>query len=278
MPLIDVGDRQVAYVLEGAGEPVVISSPTWWPLDAWKLSGIPDLRDAYRVLAFNHRGIGQSGATDTPYIVHSMADDMVALLEALDLGPSHVVSFAIGGVVALKAAQRYPTAISSLVIAAAGAGAPAKGSTAREHEREVIRKDGGFRAHIRHHALNDDFAFSPASYARYPERAAALADALWDHQGPEEQYLKHAEARSGYSTLDGLDQITQPCLVLVGGEDNARRGISTPVQVARNLAVALKTDAYEVPGVRHMVFWEEPALAWGPVKTFLSQVGHSSQG
>ncbi len=273
MPVLEVGGRQVEYLLEGRGEPVILSSPTWWPLDAWKLNGLPELRDTFRVLAFNHRGIGHSSGTATAYNVHGLADDMVALSEALRLGPAHVVGFAIGGVVALKAAIRRPEAVRSLVIGAAGAGAPAGRPSAVDRDREVIRKVG-FREHIRHHALNDDFAFSPASYARHPERAEALADALWEHQGTEEEYLKHAEARSGHSTFDDLDKVAQPALVLVGEEDNVQRGASTPVKVATELAGALTAELVVVPGVRHMVFWEDPEPAWAAVRRFLAVVSH----
>ena len=45
----------------------MLCSPNFWPLDTWKLSGLPELRDSYRVIAFNNRGYGQSAGT--PIIV-----------------------------------------------------------------------------------------------------------------------------------------------------------------------------------------------------------------
>ena len=47
MALIEVDGRTVEYLTEGQGEAVVLCSPDWWPLDAWRLSGIPELRDRY---------------------------------------------------------------------------------------------------------------------------------------------------------------------------------------------------------------------------------------
>src|SRR5438477_11726143 len=97
MALVDVAGRQVEYVLDGSGDLIVFSSPTWWPLDAWLLSGFPQLRDSYQMLAFNHRGIGASQATAGPYTVPSLAEDLLALLDALDLRqPARIIGFAIG--------------------------------------------------------------------------------------------------------------------------------------------------------------------------------------
>src|SRR5438270_10160398 len=105
MSLIQVEGRTVEYLLEGRGaEVVVLCSPNFWPLDAWRLSGIPELRDRYRVLAFNNRGYGQSEATPTDYTVYSLADDTLALMTALDVPQAHLLGFAYGAQVALKAA------------------------------------------------------------------------------------------------------------------------------------------------------------------------------
>ena len=82
----------------------------------------------------------------------------------------------------------------------------------------------GYREHIRGHALNDDFAFSPASYRAHPERAEALADALWEHAGTEAEFLKHVLARQGYDTLADLAAVPQPCCA------GRRRGHGPPRQ------------------------------------------------
>lgn len=272
MALIELDGRQVEYILEGSGEMVVFSSPTWWPLDAWLISGFPQLRASHRLLAFNHRGIGASYGTDSRYTNDSMAEDTVGLMEALHLDAgTHVIGFANGCSVALRLAARWPDRVRSVVLAAAGAGAPASGSRASHEKAEIERM--GYREFIRHHALNDDFAFSPEHYRRYPERAEALADALWEHQGPESEYLKHVEARVGYSTVDLAREVSRPCLVLCGSEDDVARGVSTPVRFSSELAAALpNTELKLLPGIRHMTFWEEPDLAWAAVKDFLARL------
>ena len=75
MTLIQVDGRTVEYLSAGQGEPVLLCSPDWWPLDAWTLSGIPELSDCYQVVAFNQRGIGQSSSTPDDYTVQLFAQD-----------------------------------------------------------------------------------------------------------------------------------------------------------------------------------------------------------
>ena len=124
-----------------------------------------------------------------------------------------------------------------------------------------------------YHALNDDFAFNPANYRAHPERAEALADALWEHAGTEAEFRKHVLARQGYDTTEGLAEVRTPALVICGAEDTVARGTSTPVGVARALAAGLPdTRLVLVPGTRHMLFWESPEACWGAVREFLGAV------
>jgi pimeloyl-ACP methyl ester carboxylesterase len=271
MALIGAGGTTIEYVREGDGEAVLLCSPSWWPLDGWRLSGIPQLRDHYDVVAFNFRGIGASPGTPTDYTVPSLADDVLALLDALEIARAHLIGFAIGGAIALQAARTRPARVASLVIAAVGAGeSPRATRTVPEAVRRELA-EAGYREHIRGHALNDDFAFSPASYRAHPERAAALADALWEHAGPEQEYLKHVLALQGHDTLADLAAVQQPALVLVGAEDTVRRGASTPLDAAQALTAGLPHAELEiVPGVRHMLFWEAPE-SWQRVRRFLAE-------
>src|SRR5919199_5427511 len=120
MSILQIGDRRVEYVEQGQGEVVLLCSPSWWPLDAWRLSGIPELRDDYDVVAFNFRGIGASPGTPTDYTVPSLADDVLALLDALEIARAHLIGFAIGGAIALQAARTRPARGASPVIAPGG--------------------------------------------------------------------------------------------------------------------------------------------------------------
>jgi pimeloyl-ACP methyl ester carboxylesterase len=278
MTLVQVEGRTVEYLSVGEGEPILLCSPDWWPLDAWSLSGIPELSDRYQVVAFNQRGIGQSAGTADDYDVRLFARDTLGLMDALGLEGAHLLGFAIGAVIAMEAARQQPARVRSLVLAAAGAGVPP--GVPREVPAAVEREiaEHGYRAHVRNHALNDDFAFNPENYRARPERAVALADALWEHAGPEAEFRKHVLARQGYVTTEGLADVRTPALVICGEEDTVARGTSTPVGVARELAAGLPNARLAlVPRTRHMLFWESPEACWGAVREFLASLPHESR-
>jgi pimeloyl-ACP methyl ester carboxylesterase len=273
MAVVDVNGRQVEYKLEGHGDLVVLLAASWWPIDTWDLSGFPELRDSYQVLALNSRGIGASAATPEPYTCAGLGDDVVELLDVLSLPQAaHLIGFANGSGVAAKVALRHPSRARSLVLAASSPGTPASAPAPSIREAEHLSHED-FRDFIRNHALNDSFAFTPANYAQHPDRATALADALWQNQGTEAEYLKHADARQGYSLVEDARQIAQPVLVLCGAEDDVQRGLSTPVRTSRAVVEAFPTARLHlIPGVAHMTFWEDPAAAWPVVTEFLASV------
>jgi 3-oxoadipate enol-lactonase len=270
MAIVQVDGRAVEYELDGQGDVVVLCSPNFWPLDAWKLSGIPELSDRYQVLTFNYRGYGGSESTPTEYTVYSMADDTLSLLATLGIPRAHWIGFAYGAQVCMKASLKEPARVKTLVLAASGAGQSSAQPDPEGPVREALRKEG-YRDYVRGHALNDDFAFNPRNYREHPERARALADALWERAASEEEFLKHVRARAGFHTLDDVEKVTQPTLVIVGAEDDVARGDSTPVKLAHVLAERLPNgELAVVPETRHMLFWESPEACWSRVKQFLA--------
>jgi pimeloyl-ACP methyl ester carboxylesterase len=77
------------------------------------------LREAgYRVLALDHRGHGRGLRTYVDFRLDHCADDAVALLETLGVGPAVLAGYSMGGPIALSAARRHPRAVSAIVLCA----------------------------------------------------------------------------------------------------------------------------------------------------------------
>ena len=260
MPIADVGGLRLGYERTGAGEPVLLIQPTWWPLDPWKRHQVPALAARHEVVTYNLRGLGASQGTADAYTVVALADDAAALLDALGIARAHVVGFAIGGVVGLTLAQRHPERVGALVMGAAGMGgvAPDGGAAARRRTLEEA-EHLGLERYYRSHAENDDFAFSSDFYRTHADEVAALSDALWRVGTSLEELVKHATVRASYELGEWVREVRAPTLVLVGAEDRVRRGSSTPLDAARWLAGQLpQAKLVELPGVKHMLFWEAP--------------------
>ena len=98
MPTITTkDDARIFYKDWGTGQPVVFSHA--WPIDAdsWDEQLFFFASHGYRAIAHDRRGHGRSSQTWTGNDMDTFADDLAALVEALDLRNAIHVGHSIGG-------------------------------------------------------------------------------------------------------------------------------------------------------------------------------------
>lgn len=118
---------QLAYLDEGEGDPILLihgfasSIYVNWIGPGW----VKTLCEAgYRVIAFDHRGHGQSSASYEPadYTPSKMAGDAAALLDELGLSRAHVFGYSMGARVAAFMALEHPERVATLIFGGLGLG------------------------------------------------------------------------------------------------------------------------------------------------------------
>jgi len=98
-----------------AGEPVVLINGIFMNTASWE--GLERaLAPGYRVVRYDGRGQGESSKPGGPYTVDQHAGDLEALLDALELGPVHLVGLSNGALAALELAGRRPELLRSLAV------------------------------------------------------------------------------------------------------------------------------------------------------------------
>jgi 3-oxoadipate enol-lactonase len=118
MAQIHVNGVNLYYELHGPqGAPVVVlnngvimSAATSWVYQTKALSA------HYRVLQYDCRGQGQSDHPASAYSMALHADDLSALLAALDIASAHIAGISYGGEVAQAFALKYPHQTRSLLL------------------------------------------------------------------------------------------------------------------------------------------------------------------
>ncbi len=98
MPYISAQDKVGLFYRDwGSGAPVVFIHG--WPLNAdmWEYQVTPLLRQGLRCIAYDRRGFGRSEQPARGYDYDVFADDLKALLDALDLHEVTLVGFSMGG-------------------------------------------------------------------------------------------------------------------------------------------------------------------------------------
>ena len=93
----------------GSGSPVVLIHG--WPLDAemWEYQAVHLASHGHRVIAYDRRGFGRSAQPWTGYEYDTLADDLAALLDTLDLSGVTLVGFSRGGGEVARYAARHGT-------------------------------------------------------------------------------------------------------------------------------------------------------------------------
>lgn len=114
----DVNGLRMYYEIRGTGRPLillhggVVASEVFAPI-------LPALSATRRVVTVHLQAHGRTADIDRPLSFEAMADDIAALAARLDLGPTDLLGYSLGGGVALQTAIRHPDAVGRLVVISA---------------------------------------------------------------------------------------------------------------------------------------------------------------
>jgi non-heme chloroperoxidase len=111
MPTITTKDGHEIYYKDWGEGPVVTFSHGW-PLnsDAWDPQLLFLAQNGFRVIAHDRRGHGRSAQTSTGNDMNGYADDLAAVIEALDLRDAVLVGHSTGGGEVARYIGRHGTA------------------------------------------------------------------------------------------------------------------------------------------------------------------------
>src|SRR5262245_19479180 len=98
MPFVSTPDNtRLFYTDGGRGNPMVFVSSAWMDSRMWEFQ-IPYLVDrGFRCIAYDRRGHGRSDCAWDGYDYDTLADDLAALLDHLDLRDATLVAHSMGG-------------------------------------------------------------------------------------------------------------------------------------------------------------------------------------
>ena len=113
---IELDGYQIHYVDIGKGRPVLLIPGSFSTYRVWN-SIVPRLSEAYRLLALDYLGTGDS---DKPrsgfgYTIGEQADLAARLIRKLRLGKTHLIGASYGGAIVLNLAARYPEIVGKVV-------------------------------------------------------------------------------------------------------------------------------------------------------------------
>jgi len=113
--VIAADGTRLHVVEQGRGDPVLWLQGLNAPAAAWSVQ-LAHFSQTHRGIAPDARGVGQSDAPPGPYTTRLLADDALAVLDALKISRAHVVGLSLGGAVAQELALARPDRVRSLAL------------------------------------------------------------------------------------------------------------------------------------------------------------------
>lgn len=255
-------DISLYYEVHGSGQPLVLICGLGGDHSFWQAS-LPILATHYQVIVYDPRGSGQTQAPDTAYSIETMADDLAALLDALQVAQVHLVGFSMGGLVAQAFAIAYPHRVMKLILAASFAVMNVQVRLFLDAVLSVYESGASGQQMF---GLILPWLFS----VRFMADAANAAYLLYDGDDPYPQPMSawraQYEAQRQHVISPGLHTIQAPTLVLAGEQDRL-----APLEDAHQLAAHIRDTQLQIlPGSGHLLNYEQPALFHACLLGFLA--------
>lgn len=246
------------YVSKGEGPPIVLVHALGGSLHTWH-GVIETLALQHHVIALDLRGHGRSGPGSGGYSVQQWAQDVTALISALELPPVTLVGHSLGALVAQHAALDRHEAIDQLILVGGISWFEPETKKAYEARADLVEAEGM-------DAVVDAWlagALAPRTQAKLPQLVGLLRD-LYLRNDPG-AYARSCRALAKMPKID-RSEIGQPTLLMVGDHDR-----STPMAMTEELHAEIPVSRVKViPTAAHWAILEQPDVVAAAILEYLT--------
>ena len=227
MPTIATNGQTLYYEVHGEGEPLLLVMGLAADTTAWALQ-VPAFAAAHKTVIFDNRDVGRSSMAERSYEVADMAQDALAVADALELDSFHLLGVSMGGAIAQEIALAAPDRIRTLTLAVSYA---AGGAWARK-----LSETWGARVQkMSREERVDELLLLNMSEAFFEngEAVAWLRDLMLQnpHPQPAEAFARQLDASGRHAARERLSSQSVPSHVI-----GAEYDILVPVWKSRELA------------------------------------------
>ena len=220
---------------------------------------IPDLTKHYRVLRYDTRGHGASGAPEGPYNFNQLTEDVLALMNEYNIESTQFMGLSLGGMTGLGLAITHPERIEKLVVADARADVPAEIQKNWDLRIEKIL-EGGLEAIV---DTSVELWITDESKKNNPDLVQRIKEMILANDA--EGYISTCYALKTLNYLNNLSSIKCPVLYIGGNEDQ-----SAGPETMKEMAEVTPGSIHKViKGARHLSNLDKPAEFNATVISFL---------
>lgn len=225
---------------------IVLSNSMSTSLEMWNPQWA-DLCKEFQVLRYDTRGHGQTDAPADAYTMTGLADDLLALMDAVGIEKAHFVGLSLGGMIAQQIAVMRPERVRSLCLIATTAKSPGGDPRYWNARLSQIKESQTFEVVL---PLILDKWLTMKFRRDHPKDFAFLSQFILDT--PVDGYIGGISAIRDFDILDKIHEIAVPTLVIEGEEDS-----STTVEDGKAIVARIPNSELRIiPNKRHILNWE----------------------
>ncbi|MBN7813813.1 alpha/beta fold hydrolase [Algoriphagus pacificus] len=251
MPQLKVNGVNVFYSDQGIGEEtIVFSHGLLWSHRMFEAQ-VEFLSARFRVIAYDHRGQGQS-EVKAPFDMDTLAEDAFQLIKKLVNGPVHFAGLSMGGFIGMRLAARHPEIIKSLVLLETSANAEPVENLPKYKTLNSIVKWFGVLSPVATKVMPIMFA---ESWLMNPLNKMEVDRWKKEMMGNKKSVTGPVEGVIERKGIEGeLKYITCPTMIIVGDED-----VATKPEKAKFIQMGIpKSKLHIIPGAGHSSCIEKP--------------------
>ncbi len=240
---------RISWSVAGDGPWLVLSNSLASDRGMWRRQ-LAELQARFTVLGYDTRGHGQSSVSEDEFGFDTLAADVIALMDHLDIERARIMGLSMGGMTGLALALAHPGRVERVVCCDARADAP-DGFKAMWDGNIALLDSGGMDA-VAERTMPR--WFSPAFRAD-PANASLLTSVReMILRTPPEGYRKAARCLQTLDLLRSLGQVRRPVHFIVGELDPG-----APLPVVQDMAARVAgAQVHVIPGAAHLSNLESP--------------------
>lgn len=217
------------------------------------------LEPRFQVLRYDVRGHGKSEAPPGAYTLDLLAEDAVALLDALAIDNVHWVGLSMGGMIGQSVALNYPKRLNSLALCDTAAAIAPEAQPLWQERIDAVRGKG-VESQV---DLTLERWFTPSFLKLNPPMLEVIRREFL--ATPAKGFLGCTEAIRKLNYLDRLSEIKIPTLIMVGEDDPG-----TPVSASEAMHQRIhNAKLVIIKSARHLTNVEQPEIFNTNLLTFL---------
>lgn len=239
MPYADNGDVSLYYEIHGERGPGLVfahgaggNATSWW-------QQIPEFRDRYRVVSFDHRGFARSPCADDAQSALFFEHDLIAIMDAADLPDAVIVCQSMGGWTGVRTAVTYPDRVRAVLLANTPGAISNEATLANTASLIKLVTTAGLGS----------TAISAQFIARCPERALLYQQIAAYNTGAKPNILGAEFAVTPQAVIDSKC----PFGVLASDLDPL-----FPADMLESVAADIGAECVRVNGAGHSTYFEKP--------------------